>query len=235
MAGIHLLYGDNGDEAAGTFRQGVDGLDARDLHPGKVAPQGGVTCEGIENVHIAHRPAHADSPEDRFLSVVYPFDIQGGLWNGFNQLFRVVAGVLAERPFVPEVGRIDLSFEDDLCACGNRQPGKLSLNDLNGFAPQRADDIIGALRSNDGGGTGKNVEGIAADDGACGHFLACLRIFLQDSVGFLAFKDLYADGLVIKDAHPVRTEVDVAGIRVLNDHEHCGTEVATTVQFIILW
>ncbi|OPY69616.1 MAG: hypothetical protein A4E62_01770 [Syntrophorhabdus sp. PtaU1.Bin002] len=132
------------------------------------------------------------------------------------------------------MGRIDLAFQDDLCACGNRQPGKLSLNDLNGFAPQRADDIIGALRSNDGGGTGKDVEGIAADDSACRHFLPCLCVFLQDSIGLLAFKDLHAHGLVVKDAHPVRTKVDVARVRVLNNHEYGGAEVTPTIQFVVL-
>ncbi|OPY67161.1 MAG: hypothetical protein A4E63_02320 [Syntrophorhabdus sp. PtaU1.Bin050] len=79
------------------------------------------------------------------------------------------------------------------------------------------------------------MERIAADDSACRHFLPCLCIFFQDSISLLAFKDLYAHGLVVKDAHPVRTKVDVARVRVLNDHKYGGAEVTPTIQLIILW
>ena len=136
MTRIHLLYGDDHNEASGRFRQGVDRLNARDLHLDQIRPQACVARKSIENMLIPHGSAHTRLPEDRVVSVVNALHFKGGFGNRLNQFFGVVARILTKGAFVPQILRIDLPFQYDLRGRRNRKAGELALHDFDRFAAQ---------------------------------------------------------------------------------------------------
>ena len=126
----------------------------------------------------------------------------------------VVAGVVAERAFLPDLVLVDVALEHDLGVRGNLDADGHSLDELDRLAAEEAGhhELVDVLRQRRAG----RVRGDRVEAERDGDLDAAVG---RERVGAAVLVDLpvHEGRAPVDDLHPVHADVAAAGLRVVRD------------------
>ena len=131
---------------------------------------------------------------------------------------RVIASVIAERPFVAQrFGRVNVTFDDEIGVGGDFEVIGLALHEFDGFFAEITgeEEFIQSVRHRRGGGEGKHR--VAADENGDGHALALLIITTAMACGDFLELPVHAGGFVVVNLDAIHAEIALARVRVARD------------------
>ena len=142
----------------------------------------------------------------------------GDVKDGIRLGQRVIAGVVAERPFVAQrLVRVNVTFDDEVGVGGNFQVVGLALHQFDGFFAEITGEekFIQAVRQRRGGGEGEHR--VAAEENRHGHARA--GFVIAPSVPRADFLQLpvHAGGAVVVNLDAIHADVAFAGVGVARD------------------
>ena len=132
---------------------------------------------------------------------------------------RVIAGVVAKRPFLAQrLLRVHVAFDDKVRVGRHFQVVGLALDQFDGLLAQIAgeQELIQAVGQRRGGAEGEHR--VAAEEHRHGHARAGFVVTPPMPRADLLQLPVHAGGALVIDLHAIHADVALAGIRVLRDH-----------------
>ena len=155
------------------------------------------------------------------------------LHHRFGSHFRtVISRPFAEWSLGTSVGRRDKALDNDFGVSRERQASMLPFNQLHGLATYSANNVVFADVVRDIGRAHQERHRISAQHNHRRHRLAILCPFVAVYATVFAGRDVKPHFVPAMDHHPIRADIDPAGLRISRYVIRPRTDVASTVTFV---
>src|SRR5262245_6987825 len=194
-------------------------------------PDHGRAREATHVIEFARRASRRRAQDDRIVAMIEPFDFHCRLRSGRA---CVIARPFTERPFIAQLVRRRLAFNDDLGVGRNRQARVFAFDDLDGKTLNAYDPVVFAHAIRHFKPARQIDQWVLPERNRDFAWLAPGKILLAHDAALLAGRDVEAERIFIVNHHSVGSEIDPALIGVARDVNRARADVTPAVKLVPL-
>ena len=229
VPGITLLNRNGGGpEPPGRFRERENALNSGDPQPFEIGPDSSGTNDAEQQTLLAGGVVrHQRASQNGIAAVAHAFHIDNGR-SGFGP--SIIPGELPEGTLQTLVAGPHLSFDDDLGAGRQQQPGDIALEYFDGLVDQAAGVVIFRLRLRQRLGADGEQQGIGAVSSGHRECQSAIPVALRLQPGIFSRRpvdEMFAGTL---DHLPVGPQVDVAVFQIARNENVPGPQIAAAIE-----